>query len=136
MNSNQMRSNYDFTVRSVSDSASRIPIGSRIGFIDLGLFCFPFFIVDYFDLSIQRTVSLFLFLFFISLTRRQIRTACFILVFCLDLSTFYLILLLSFCFCFPFPNVQAIRLAEEAGDFPPLSFFLRYSFLPENFRNT
>jgi hypothetical protein len=29
MNSNQMRSNYDFTVRSISCSATRIPIGFR-----------------------------------------------------------------------------------------------------------
>jgi hypothetical protein len=32
-----MRSNYDFTVGSVSCSATRIPIGLGIGFIDMGI---------------------------------------------------------------------------------------------------
>jgi hypothetical protein len=36
MNSNQMRNNYDFTVGSVSCSATRIPIGPGIEFIDMG----------------------------------------------------------------------------------------------------
>jgi hypothetical protein len=33
-----MRSNYDFTVGSVNDSATQIPIEPGIGFIDLGRF--------------------------------------------------------------------------------------------------